>query len=325
MMIPSTKPVLRLLIPAVLLFLVTALPAAAKEGDPLAEGRERHLNGHGFLPSHYVDDPFVSSTFQTHVGGGMAVDLKTPFRDLDGNELYVLEGDLVVASLGLGYQQKLGQKWALGVKMLALVRSGTSAESFLTEGADLDRQGSLWARYRLKRSDKCQLTVGLDWSYSQVIYFTPKEFARHIHEGGSLEDAPLVIKSKVWTSRITADWARGLSPMFGVRVNVGFGLYEDPLAPGVSKGSHRVGILGEMDLKHTKAGLPIGVTLGYTQALPDDDPFTGLSGTLLGFWYSGKEDFVVGVETGFMKMPVANQETDKVDAVFGIFTIRYYF
>jgi len=47
----------------------------------------------------------------------MAVDLKTPFRDFDGDVLYVLEGDLVVASLGLGYQQKLGQKWALGVQM----------------------------------------------------------------------------------------------------------------------------------------------------------------------------------------------------------------
>ena len=177
----------------------------------------------------------------------------------------------------------------------------------------------------VERSDKCQLTVGLDWSYSQVIFFTPKEFARHIADGGSLDGAPLVLKNKVWTSRITANWARGLSPVFGVRVNAGFGLSEDPVTPGVSRGSHRVGILGEMDLKHTKARLPIGVTLGYTQALPDDDPFASLSGTLLGFWYAGKTDFVVGVETGFMKLPVENQATDKVDTLFGVFTIRYYF
>jgi len=38
MMIRSAKPILRLIIPAVLLFLVTALSAAAKEGDPMAEG-----------------------------------------------------------------------------------------------------------------------------------------------------------------------------------------------------------------------------------------------------------------------------------------------
>jgi len=322
---PNTRLLMSYSVLLAVLIMAMALPAAAKDGDPMAEGRERHLNGHGFLPSFYVDDPFVSSTFQTHVGAGMAIDLKTPFTDLDGDELYVLEGDLVVASLGLGYQQKFGQKWAVGIKMSALVRSGTTAESFLTEGADLNRHGGLWARYRLKRSDKCQLSVGLGWSYSQVIYFTPKEFARHIADGGSLEDAPLVLNNKVWTSRITVNWARGFSPVFGVRVNAGFGLYEDPVTPGVSKGSHRVGILGEMDLKHTKIRVPIGVTLGYTQALPDNDPFAGQSGTLLGFWYTGKQDFVVGVETGFMKLPVANQVTDKVDALFGIFTIRYYF
>jgi len=315
------------IVPVIILTVLAAMPiiAAAKDGDPMAEGRERHLNGHGFLPSFYVQDPFVSSTFQTHVGGGMAMDLKTPFNDLQGNELYVLEGDLFFASLGLGYQQKLGRKWALGVKMSALVRSGTNAESFLTEGADVDRQGSLWAMYRLKRSDKCQLSVGLDWSYSQTIYFTPREFARHIADGGSLEDAPLVIKNKIWTSRITASLARAFSPVFGVRINGAFGLYEVPQTSGVSKGSHRVGILGEMDLQHTKVGLPVGFTLGYTQALPDNDPFTGQSGTLLGFWFTGKKDFVVGVEAGFMKLAVANQITDKVDTLFGIFTIRYYF
>jgi len=195
-MISTTKHYCRISFIGICLILMTALPAVAVDDDPLAEGRERYLNGHGFLPSLHVDDPFVSSTFQTHVGGGMAIGLKTPFTDLDDNELYVLEGDLVAASLGLGYQQKFGQKWAVGIKLAALVRAGTSAESFLTEGADLNREGNLWAMYRLKRSDKCQLTVGLEWSYSQVIFFTPKEFARHIALGGSVEDAPLSSKKR---------------------------------------------------------------------------------------------------------------------------------
>ena len=129
MMLSNPRSMVYRIVPTIILILLAAMSstAAAKEGDPMAEGRERHLNGHGFLPSFYVDDPFVSSNFQTHVGAGMAVDLKTPFTDLDGNELYVLEGDLVVASLGLGYQQKFGEKWAVGLKMAALVRAGTTA------------------------------------------------------------------------------------------------------------------------------------------------------------------------------------------------------
>lgn len=319
------KSVLKLLVPAVLLLLVTGLPSIAKEGDPMAEGAERHLNGHGFLPSIYVDDPFVSSEFMNHTGGGMAMNLQTTFKDLDGNPLFTVSGDLLFAALGLGYQQKLGSKWAVGAHLSALVKSGISAESFLTEGADVDRQGSLWVKYRLKRDEKCQLSVGLDWSYSKTLYFTPYEFAVAIADGVPIEDAPILINSKVWTSRIVANWARGFSKAFGLRINAEFGLYEVPETSGVSKGSHRLGILGEFDLKGTKAKVPLGFSLGYTQALPDDDPFTGLSGILLGLWYTGKQDFVVGAEAGFMDLPVANRDTEKVDALFGIITIKYYF
>jgi hypothetical protein len=302
-----------------------AMTAAAAEGDPMAEGGERHLNGHGFMPSIYVDDPFVSTVFQNHTGGGMASDLTGTFRDLDGTELFTVKGNLFFAALGLGFQQKLGSRWAVGAAMTALVRSGTDAESFLVEGADVDRNGNLWAKYRVMRNEKSQLSLGLDWSYSKTLYFTPGDFARNIAEGGDIEDAPLLVNSKIWTSRLAVNWARAFSPAFGLRINGGFGMYEVPETSGIFKGSHRVGILGEYDLKGSGLEWPVGITLGYTQNLPDDDPFTGLGGTLLGFWYTGKQEFVVGVETGSMKMNVSNQESDKVDAMFGIFSIKYYF
>ncbi len=323
MMISRIKPTLWLV--AVFLLLVMALPAAAKEGDPMAEGRERHLNGHGFLPSIYVGDPFVSSYFNNHTGGGMAMDLKTTFKDLDGNKLFDLSGNLLFASLGLGYQQKLGSKFAVGAYLSALVKSGTNAESFITEGADVARQASLWVKYRLKREEKCQLSVGLDWNYSKTLYFTPYEFALAIRDDEPIEDAPILINSQIWTSRATINWARGFSRAFGLRVSGEFGLYKVPETSGVRKGSHRLGILGELDLQGTKADVPLGFSLGYTLALPDTDPFTGLSGVLLGFWFTGKENFVVGAETGFMKLPVANRETEKVKALFGLITIKYYF
>ena len=86
-----------------------------------------------------------------------------------------------------------------------------------------------------------------------------------------------------------------------------------------------MGTLAEYDLKASGLEWPVGITLGYSQNLPDDDPFTGLAGTLLGFWYTGKKDFVVGLETGSMKLNVDNQETQKVDAMFAIITLKYYF
>jgi hypothetical protein len=310
---------------AILLLGSSALTAAAKEGDPMAEGGDRHLNGHGFMPSIYVNDPFVSTLFQTHTGGGTASNLTATYVDADGNELFTVEGDLFFAALGLGFQQKIGSKWAVGAAGTGLVRSGSSASSFLVEGADVDRQGNLWAKYRLMRGEKSQVSLGLDWTYSKVTYFTPGDFARNIAAGGSIEDAPLVINTKIWTGRLTVNWARAFSPGFAVRFNGEIGMYEVPETSGIFKGSHRVGILAEYDLKASGLEWPVGITLGYSQNLPDDDPFTGLGGTLLGFWYTGKKDFVVGLETGSMKLNVDNQETQKVDAMFAIITLKYYF
>lgn len=310
---------------AIMITLTAALVATAAEDDPLAEGRERHLNGHGFLPSIYVDDPFVSSNFTNHTGAGMAMDLETTFRDLDGNDLYTFTGDLLFATLGMGYQQKFGSKWAVGAYLAAMVKSGSSAESFLTEGADVDRNANLWVKYRLRRAEKCQMSVGFDWSYAKVLYFTPFDFAQQIADGVPVEDASILLDSKIWTSRIAFNWARGFSPAFGLRVNAEFGLYEVPETSGVSKGSHRLGILGEYDLNGTGARFPLGFSLGYTLAIPDDDPFAGLTGLLLGIWYTGKEAFVVGVEGGSMTLPVANRDVDEIDTAFGIITIKYFF
>jgi len=313
---------------AVLIVLALVLAAAGvargDDADPLAGGGERHLNGHGFLPSLFVGDPFVSSTFQNHTGGGVAMDYRTEFKDLDGSTLFTLKGDVFFASLGLGYQQKLWSRWGVGMMIAGAVRAGTNAETFISDGADLDRTGSLWVDYRLRRGDRSQLSVGADWSYAKQIYFTPGDFARWIEDGGSIEDAPIVVSEKTWTSRFVVKWAYAFSRAFAARLSGAFGLYEPPLAAGVSKGSHRIGALGEFDMKEVN-GIPLGFTLGYTQALPDDDPFVGMSGTLLGLWYTGKEAFVVGVEAGAMRAPVTNQVSDKVKAAFGVITIRYYF
>ena len=71
---------------------VLVVPALAEEPDALAGGGERHLNGHGFLPSTYVAAPFVSTEFYSHTGAAVAFDIESVFRDLDGNALFDLKG-----------------------------------------------------------------------------------------------------------------------------------------------------------------------------------------------------------------------------------------
>lgn len=305
-----------------LLALAIAFPALAQEDD-LSRGRERNLAGHGFLPSIYVTDPWVGSTVRTSTGGGMAMGLKTPFYNLDGEELFTLEGDLFYAALGVGYQQKLGTTNAIGLSYSGNARTGTNTYSVIAEGANVDRSIHAWYKKRLHRGEKSQFSVGVDWDYAKIFLITPEEFARAIANGEDLDTATLMRQVKGWTARITMDYARAFSPTFALRANAAMGLYEEPLTADTSKATHRLGLILEMDLQH-KYKAPLGITLGRTQGFPDHDPTAGLSGTLLGLWYTGREDFMIGVETGFMSLPIQDQD-DKVDALFGLMNLRYYF
>jgi len=307
------------------IFLILALsPAFAAAADHgLDAGAERHLNGHGFLPSQYLPDPWTATTFQNYTGGGVALGLKTPFYDVDGTPLFTLEGDLFYASLGLGLQQRLGERFAVGMKFDGLIRTGTNAQTLIAEGANVDRTANLWFKYRLVRTDASQFTLGIDWDYKKTFIITPFEFARDIIDGNELTEAALLSSIKNWTARLTGDYAHAFSPAIGVRANLAVGLYEEPFADGVSKATHRGGVLGEYDLQ-PGPGIPLGITLGYTKGFPTDDPGAGLAGVLFGLWYTGREAFVLGVETGFMTLP-AQADAEKVDAAFGLFTIRYYF
>ena len=303
--------------------LAAALICSATAQDDLAGGAERHLGGHGFLPSAYINGPWVGSEFRSATGGGVAVGMETPFYNLEGEELFILEGDLFYAALGIGYQQKLGRTWAVGGSYSANARSGTNTYSVVVEGANVDRSVHLWAKKRLMRSDTSQLAVGVDWDYDKIFLIDPLGFARDIADGADVDSADLLNSVKGWTARVTVEYARAFSPTYGLRAHGAIGLYEEPLTAGVSKATHRLGVMGEMDLKH-RWNAPVGLTLGYTMGFPTDDPKAGLSGLLMGVWYTGREAFVLGVETGYMNLPGGYGGED-IDAMFGLLTMRYYF
>ena len=76
-------------------------PAPADSAQPSCH---RCLNGFRFIPSSVVNDVFAGTQFQNSTGGGMAVDLKVPVRNLEGDTLNTLNGLRVIRD-GLGLCQ----------------------------------------------------------------------------------------------------------------------------------------------------------------------------------------------------------------------------
>ena len=146
--------------------LISSGNAWSTDDADLSSTDERHLGGHAFMPSQYIDDPFIGSHYTSRVGAAKAVSITRDIKDLDGNHLVTIEGSVMFASLGMTYQQQLGQKWAVGAGGSALVRSGTNALSFIHDGANVTTSQYLWAKRLLHRGEKSQLTTGLTWKYS---------------------------------------------------------------------------------------------------------------------------------------------------------------
>jgi len=303
--------------------IVPMLLAQTGQAEDLNSGREHVLSGHTFLPSQYVTEPWVASTFLSNTGGGVAVDLKTPFYDRNGDEIFVLRADVFYASLNLGFQQHLGQTLAVGMTLGSRVRTGTNSLTFVTEGANVDRLMNIWAKKRVVRGEHDQLTLGVNWHYNSLFLVTPRAFASDIINGVGLANTSLMNKVKGWASVVTAEYAHAFTPTYGVRANARIGLHEDPYAVGTARSHQRLGVLLEMDLA-PRHGVPLGLTLGRTQGFPADDPNAGLSGTLLGVWFTGRQALDIGAEFGLMTIP-DRAGFENTEVMFGIFSIRYYF
>jgi len=305
------------------LALVLALTGTAGLASELSDGAERILDGHSFTPSNYIDDPFVSTTLANNVGGGMAVNTARPFYDLDGNLLFTYEGSIFFAALGLDFQQNLWETWAVRVAVEGLARAGTNMESILSEGATVDTDFAISLKKRLIRSERAQVSLGLDWGYSSTTIFSLRSFAEHIGSGGSLETAPLTSDNKIWKTLLSANTAYALAPGWGVRFNARGGIFEEPDFSNVSKAIYELNGMVDLDLK-ARTKVPLGLSLGYKWGSPSDNPHSGMSAALFGVWYTGKPDFTIGTEIGWWQRPVRNSEQDS-DGVIALITLRYWF
>lgn len=295
----------------------------ANEEADLSQGAERTLGGHTFMHSQYIHDPFISTNFSNFVGAASAPYYERDFHNSDGDLLFTLEGSVAFASLGMNFQQHFGRNWAVGLGGSGLIRSGTNALSFIDDGANVNTNMEAWVKRLVHRGEKSQLSLGLSWSYSAVTYFTPREFGQHLIDGGSLDTAPIVFTGKSWDIQTDVLWAYAFNATYGLRANGNFGLTEKYGDDSVLLGKNRVGVMGEVDFKDAQ-GIPLGVTLGYFQGFPIHRTGSGLSGTLLGFWYTGKQEFIIGLETGWLQIPIAD-DGETMDGMFGSINIKYYF
>lgn len=294
----------------------TAVVHAAEPG--------RTLNGHDFMPSEVVESPFAVSYFGTLTGGGMAFDVKTPFIDLEGNDLGTLEGNVAFMALGFRYQQRFGSWLAARFGFTGGARIGVDEQSVLAQGVTGTYGLRLGGIARILQTEKVILSGSLDFTRTDIVGLDPYGFARRVSEDGlGSDDNDLVASGQAYSTRLAV--LGGWAPMGWLGIN---GYIEGGLGEYTNNDNETIlggGIAAGVDLKNLKL-IPVGVqllarTTGVTTAGADLATRSWAYG--MGFFYTGWDEFSISFEAS-MNTFQRRGEGEDFESFVGSFNIRYW-
>jgi len=323
----------------------TEADSSETEGEEAASGGDQEikqdrklpiLDGHRFIPSSTVPDPFITTYLRSNTGFGLLLDASIPVLT-EADTIAVLEGDIAFALLGFEYQQAIVDFLALRIGFGGAIRTGTSGETLLAEGLNASYTFAVGVTGRVFRTENFLLSVVADYGSNKLIAMDPFGFAQRVtEECAGAPDIPQCIldsdEELLVTGRSDAitGGARGAwSPIdwFGLRgrVEVGAGDAFDPES-SLSTTILNLGVAADVDLLEVTS-VPLGFLLGFDGQLfgsRGSDIAESATRFSLGLFYTGRQEFSVGVEGIFGRVALS-QSDENVDSITFNFRLRYFF
>ena len=299
--------------------IVTALGLLALSATAEAQSDStchRCLDGFRFIPSSVVDDPFATTFFQNSTGGGSATNFKVPVRNLSGDTLTTLSGNVGFLLVDFEYQQAVAKWLALRLSAGGIGRLGTSIPSLVASGVSAAFGAAFGATVPIVTRSNFIVSAVADYRSNTQYDVDPFGFARQVADsaydpesksGALLSSYPV----NRWSVGVRGAWA--LAPWIGV---------SGELEPG---GAHQnsenkslttYGALVGFDFEKRNR-VPIGLTLGYrgqSGSGKTGNIAGGYSTTQVGVYYTGQRAFQVGSDIFWSKIAVAT-DGQTLDAV----------
>lgn len=310
---------------AILACYLVPIPASGQNHDPAAA---RTLNGHIFIPSSLIDDPFITTLVRTQTGGGFATKVT---RDIE-NEVVdslidALVGDLAFMALEFEYQHAVTDWLALSASASGAARIGTGAQSVLAQGVTSMFGFKLRVAARVLQTEKWILSTTARFQPSTQYRLDVLTFAKRVIEERRIaEDNSLVLKSH------GIGVAGGIRGAFAPKSWLGFVFggelgYADTFSEeGRGELASKIGMLTSFDLNPLR-GLPIGLlaSVNFDSFVVDNSDITKEVTTFgWGVAYTGREDFSMSLETSHLMVPLIHSDRT-INATMIGFNLKYFF
>ncbi len=306
-----------------------AAPAAATTPAP-AEKMGRELNGHLFMPSHLVEDPFSYTAFAMFFGLGSGNALGPEVQLLPpaiiGEKWYGYTG------LGLGMLMNVRILEYLSARALLNTTAylGTGSGAALTIGTSARITGDIGVKGSLPVGDKWRFSASLDMSYGPVYSLLlvngivdalnqcrvdPAQCSIDLGSGFQ------TIDTVTWIAGLTGSWAP--TPYLGFTLNTQFIAPTKTGDASIAQNGFVLAGSGEFDFLPLVKWLPLGVNAAYQLT-------TGIGGNKVptandagfGLYYTGRPHLALGVEIDWKWSTLETQQTST--ATLAWVNFRYY-
>ena len=299
---------------------------------PAPEKMGRELNGHLFLPSHIIDDPFSYTAFGTFFGIGSGNALgptllpEPPFIDVNSQKWYGYTG----LGLGMLLNVRILEYLSLRAGFITTAYLGTGSGAALTIGTSARITGDVGVKGSLPLGDDFRIGATVDASYGPTFALllangiaTILDQCRNDPPNCRLDDSQTFQQQDTvtWTVGLNAAWAP--TRYLGVIGNAQFIAPTKTGQNSIATNGATFAAMVDFDAMPLVKWLPIGASVAYQLT-------TGLGGSKVptaqeagfGFYYTGRRDLALGLEIDWKWSTLETQQTST--ATLAWLNLRYY-
>lgn len=281
----------------------------------------RSLGPHLFLTRDGVPDPFTASYISSSSGVATG-SAKGPTFDLNGQPVNLEDYKILTYSQLFAGQWGIADFWALRLRMLGSVYTGTNAPALVGVGVNGLVRGSAGTTFGFQIADRLRLGLAVDVTWGPSVAVSILGTIRQSVTSGSVQALVDNSYSTTVTPTLSLAWtiARGWGAIFNatyangvVEVNQGSSDADMALLQAAV----------EVDLREL-GSIPLGIGADYSAGYSLGRARFRRYVAGLGFFYTGRPGLTVGLDLAYRRAPLGSEEVF-VSSFSGTFTLRYTF
>ncbi len=284
------------------------------------------MNGLRFMSTELVPDPFINTNFYLNLGSGAALDLKSDVKNLQGEVIRTVSGDLTYISGKVQFQYAWNDWLALNAAFSGYGRLGSNAYTLLSSGVSYASGYTLAGKIRILQTNRSFLSGSVDYSSSDITLYSIYDYIREVYETGSVDSTmSLLTEEKIYNVFLNINYAYALTDYLGFTGIAGWGTGE--IFQQAERGKVRLGASVQLDLLNLDfIHFPIGLlaSVKYDSYSETGENVNNLFTYGFRISYTGHKDFDLGIESTYQSLKY-NKMDQNIKSVLGEFKVLYYF